>query len=134
MKITLSDLPEDIRKKIASENRIPRDEKSFQIYASDLSRVFEIGEIVDMFVTVIDNKQVLRVRYYEEKKDDHYPTVKAPQRKKQSSAPVRVSAKHVQQEKTLPQKLAAGAVDFFLNPERNKGKMEQFGGGRKFGK
>jgi hypothetical protein len=125
MKIALSDLPDDIRKKIASENRIPRDEKSFQIYSSDLSRVFEIGEIVDMFVTVIDNKQVLRVRYYEEKKDDQYPTVKAPQRKRPAVHQTQ-SAKTPQKEQTFTQKIADGAKDFFLNPERNKGK---FGGG-----
>jgi hypothetical protein len=136
MKITLSDLPDDIRKKIASENRIPRTEKSFQIYASDLSRVFDIGEIADMFVTVIEGKQVLRVIYYN-KEEERFQTVKTvgkvAKKSRTTSKPTsRPRNDEVEKKPTIKDKLLAAGKDFLFNPERNKGKREMFGG-KEFG-
>lgn len=76
----LSELPDDIRKKIEQNNKSAlHKEKSIQIYASDLSRIFDIGEIADMFVVVVDHKQVLRIRYYE-KEAEEFQTITVPKK------------------------------------------------------
>lgn len=76
----VSELPDDIRRKIERNNKSAlHKEKSIQIYASDLSRVFDIGEIADMFVVVVDNKQVLRIRYFE-KEAEEFQTITVPKK------------------------------------------------------
>lgn len=92
--VQLTDLPDDIRKRIIQDNKSKVHElESFQIYATDLSRVFDIGEIADMFVVNVNGSQVLRIRYYN-KDIEEFPTVKAPAKKQaRSSKPAVKKAK-----------------------------------------
>ena len=80
-RIKIEDLPDDIRRQIKASNPEPGTEGSFQMYAADLARVFGVDEIADMFVTTIENKQVLRVRYYNHPEQE-YKTIKAPEKKR----------------------------------------------------
>lgn len=124
--------------------------RKVQYYESDLSRLLGIGNIVDMHIAWTngtDGARVLRIECENtEKPETGYETIRAPARKapaaksrperKQTPKPVqKPAARPAEPSKvgSLLEKVAVASKDFFLNPERNKGKREMFGGGSQFG-
>ena len=118
--------------------------KKIQFFMSDLAYKLDIGQIREIHVAEQNGQKVLRIEC-EKKEESEYKTVKASKTVKpeKSGKPARTvrnisgkrnSAKS-STEPTLPQKMAAAAKDFLLNPERNKGKKfdGNFGGGMSFG-
>jgi hypothetical protein len=101
--------------------------EKIQYFMSDLSYKLGIGEITEIHVAEQNGRPVLRITCDDIKKDE-YKTVQVP---KGVRAPKKAASPKKQapdtKPMTLPEKLALGAKDFFLNPERNKNKP--FGGG-----
>jgi hypothetical protein len=96
--------------------------EKIQFFMSDLAYKLEVGEIKEIHIAEQNGRKVLRLEC-EKIEQSEYKTVYATK----SAKPVQKRKEPVEQkEKTLPQKLAAGAADFLFNPARNKGK---FGGG-----
>ncbi len=95
--------------------------EKIQFFMSDLAYKLEVGEIKEIHVAEQNGRKVLRLEC-EKMETSEYKTVHA-----SKSAKTTVPKKREQTEKpqTFTEKLAVGAKDFFLNPERNKGK---FGG------
>lgn len=127
VKIALADLPEDIRKKIAKEHPEPREEKTFQLFASDLARVFGVDVISDMFVVVVDGQQVLRVRCYD-KKDTEYPTVTAPSRKQKRASSPKPQAKP----KGILEKIVGGGQSYLKGKQQDTNWIKKFNEGPKW--
>lgn len=97
--------------------------EKIQFFMSDLAYKLEVGEIKEIHVAEQNGRKVLRLEC-EKMETSEYKTVHA-----SKSAKTIVPKKREQPEgkpKSFTEKVAAGAADFFLNPERNKGK---FGGG-----
>jgi hypothetical protein len=101
--------------------------EKIQYFMSDLEHILKIGEIKEIHVADQNGRPVLRITCDSEPKYD-YKTVVVPKGKPgttQQKKPTKPATKSAEPE-TWPEKIAAGAKDFFLNPQRNKGK---FGGG-----
>ncbi len=127
MMVQLTDLPDDIRKRIVRDNKSKVHEaKAFQIYATDLARIFDIGEILDMFVVNVNGSQVLRIRYYE-KDTEEFPTVKAPAKKKLAAKKPVKPAKTVKKKGFL-ERVFTQPVERGVRAEDR----EPFGSGREF--
>jgi hypothetical protein len=108
--------------------------EKIQFFISDLAYKLEVGEIKEIHIAEQNGRKVLRLEC-EKSVPGEYKTVKV---SKKADKQGRVYSKtdsadntkwyreaKSDTDKTFTQKLADGAKDFFLNPERNKGK---FGG------
>lgn len=94
-----------------------------QYYASDLSYLIDVGEIVDMHVVTLDGgKQVLRIECLP-KEEDEYKTIKAspasktkaPKKPKASPAP---RERRTENPATLGNKLTNAAKKWFNNKQK----------------
>jgi len=97
--------------------------EKIQFFMSDLAYKLEVGEIKEIHVAEQNGRKVLRLEC-EKMETSEYKTVHASKSAK-TAAPKKRG--QIEKPQTLPEKLAAGAKDFFLNPERNKGKRDMFG-------
>lgn len=115
--------------------------EKIQFFMSDLAYKLEVGEIKEIHIAEQNGRKVLRLEC-EMVEQSEYKTVHPfrmkdafkYQQEQGSAKSTKKKKEPEQKEKTFPQKLAEGAADFLFNPERNKGKIEMFGGGREFGK
>lgn len=103
--------------------------QKLQYYLPDLAKALGVGHIHHVYVAEVDNQTVLRIECDEAPKQEEYKTVRV-QRKPKQEKQSRKDPENQHAPITFGEKLAAGAKDFFLNPERNKGKNF---GGRGFG-
>lgn len=94
-----------------------------QYFMGDLSDKLGIGNIKEIHVADVGGKPVLRIEC-DVLESGGYKTIKSssPQRKSKST---RGSAKrtNAREPQSFTEKLAYGAKDFLLNPERNRGKF-----------
>lgn len=93
--------------------------EKIQFFMSDLAYKLGVGEIKEIHIAEQNGVKVLRLEC-EKMETSEYKTIRAVASAKSTQkrkGPVD------QKEKTLPQKMADGAVDFLFNPERNRGKF-----------
>jgi hypothetical protein len=93
-----------------------------QYYMSDLADKLGIGDIKEIHISDVGERPVLRIEC-DSLESGGYKTIKStPQQRKSKSSREPAKRSTVQEPQTFTEKLAIGAKDFFLNPERNKGK------------
>lgn len=97
--------------------------EKIQYYMSDLADKLGIGDIKEIHVAEVDGRPVLRIEC-DALESGGYKTIKSSSQQRKSKS-TRGSDKRSndQEPQSFTEKLAYGAKDFFLNPERNRGKF-----------